>query len=104
MKFLFAELFSLSLDSRTKTKGLLEIISSAAEYEAVPVRHREDDLLRTLAQRLPNKLIASGQQSVKYNDPHNKTNLLLQAHLSRIQLGAELQQDTEMILGRVSIR
>ncbi|XKL59609.1 hypothetical protein PGB90_000625 [Kerria lacca] len=94
------ELFSLSLDSKTKMKGLLEIISSAAEYEAVPVRHREDELLRTLAQRVPNKLTTTGQQGVKYNDPHVKTNLLLQAHLSRIQLGAELQQDTEKILSK----
>lgn len=39
----------------------------------------------------------------RYNDPHIKTNLLLQAHLSRIQLGAELQGDTELILGK-SIR
>lgn len=87
------------MDSKTKIRGLLEIICSAAEYEAVPVRRKEDELLRTLAQRLPNKLIAPGQ--VKYNDPHVKTNLLLQAHLSRIQLGAELQQDTEMILSKV---
>lgn len=100
MCLLFAELFSLSLNSKTKIRGLLEIIGSAAEYEIVPVRRKEDDLLRTLAQRLPNKLLAGGQ-NVKYNDPHVKTNLLLQAHLSRIQLGAELQQDTEMILSKV---
>lgn len=40
---------------------------------------------------------------IRYNDPHIKTNLLLQAHLSRIQLGPELQGDTEQILGK-SIR
>ena len=91
------ELFSLSLNNKTKIRGLLEIISSAAEYESVPVRHREDALLKSLAQRLPNKL----QGSPKYNDPHVKVNLLLQAHLSRLQLGAELQGDTEMILGKV---
>ncbi|KDR19736.1 putative U5 small nuclear ribonucleoprotein 200 kDa helicase [Zootermopsis nevadensis] len=90
------ELFSLSLNNKTKIRGLLEIISSAAEYEDVPVRHREDNLLRSLAARLPNKLAGSP----KYNDPHNKTNLLLQAHLSRLQLGAELQGDTEAILGK----
>lgn len=99
---MLSELFSLSLNSKTKIRGLLEIIGSAAEYEAVPVRRKEDELLRTLAQRLPNKLLAGGQ--IKYNDPHVKTNLLLQAHLSRIQLGAELQQDTEMILGKVRNR
>lgn len=90
------ELFSLSLNSKTKIRGLLEIISSAAEYEDVPVRHREDNLLRSLAARLPNKLAGTP----KYNDPHVKTNLLLQAHLSRLQLGAELQGDTEAILGK----
>ncbi|KAJ9583779.1 hypothetical protein L9F63_021869 [Diploptera punctata] len=90
------ELFSLSLNSKTKIRGLLEIISSAAEYEDVPVRHREDNLLRSLASRLPNKLTGTP----KYNDPHIKTNLLLQAHLSRLQLGAELQGDTETILGK----
>lgn len=90
------ELFSLSLNNKTKIRGLLEIISSAAEYEDVPVRHREDTLLRSLAQRLPNKL----GPGAKFNDPHVKTNLLLQAHLSRLQLGAELQGDTENILGK----
>lgn len=38
----------------------------------------------------------------KFNDPHIKTNLLIQAHLSRMQLSPELQSDTEMILGKVS--
>merc|ERR1711872_1032012 len=54
-----------------------------------------DGLLRNLATRLPNKL-----QSAKFNDPHVKANLLLQAHLSRMQLSAELQQDTEIILSK----
>lgn len=36
----------------------------------------------------------------RYNDPHIKTNLLLQAHLSRLQLGPELQSDTESILSK----
>lgn len=49
-----------------------------------------------LAQRLPNKV----QPGAKYNDPHVKTNLLLQAHMSRMQLSAELQSDTEEILGK----
>ncbi|XP_017773161.1 PREDICTED: putative U5 small nuclear ribonucleoprotein 200 kDa helicase [Nicrophorus vespilloides] len=93
------EMFSLSLSSKTKIRGLIEIISSAAEYEDVPVRHHEDNLLRTLSQRLPNKLNSSAGPP-KYNDPHNKTNLLLQAHLCRLQLGAELQGDTEVILAK----
>lgn len=78
----------------------MEIISSAAEYEEVPVRHHEDNVLRSLAQRLPNKLTGPNGGLPKFNDPHIKTNLLLQAHLCRLQLGAELQGDTEVVLNK----
>ncbi|XP_037076641.1 LOW QUALITY PROTEIN: putative U5 small nuclear ribonucleoprotein 200 kDa helicase, partial [Pollicipes pollicipes] len=90
------ELFSMSLNAKTKIRGLMEIIASAAEYAELPIRHGEDSLLASLHQRLPNKL-----QKPRYNDPHTKTNLLVQAHCSRMQLSAELQQDTELILQRV---
>ena len=77
-------------------RGLLEILSSAAEYEGLPIRHKEDSLLRQLGTRVPLK-----PPQAKYNDPHVKTNLLIQAHLSRLQLSAELQTDTEEILKKV---
>uniref|UniRef100_A0A8U8BTQ9 Activating signal cointegrator 1 complex subunit 3 n=1 Tax=Geospiza parvula TaxID=87175 RepID=A0A8U8BTQ9_GEOPR len=48
-----------------------------------------------LSQKVPHKLT-----NPKFNDPHVKTNLLLQAHLSRMQLSAELQSDTEEILSK----
>lgn len=94
------ELFSLSLNNKTKIRGLLEIISSSAEYEDVVVRHHEDNILRSLSNRLPHKLTGTGDAAPKYNDPHIKTNILLQAHLSRLQLGAELQGDTELMLSK----
>lgn len=50
-----------------------------------------------LSQKVPHKLT-----NPKFNDPHVKTNLLLQAHLTRMQLSAELQSDTEEILSKVS--
>uniref|UniRef100_A0A9J8BT16 Activating signal cointegrator 1 complex subunit 3 n=1 Tax=Cyprinus carpio carpio TaxID=630221 RepID=A0A9J8BT16_CYPCA len=93
------ELFSMSLNAKTKVRGLIEIISNAAEYKNIPIRHHEDTLLRqvnqNLAQKVPHKL-----NNPKFNDPHVKTNLLLQAHLSRMQLSAELQSDTEEILSK----
>lgn len=89
------ELFSMSLNNKTKIKGLLEIVANAAEYENLPIRHGETEILRQLAVRLLNK-----QAAPKFNDPHTKTNLLLQAHLSRMQLSAELQSDTEEILSK----
>ncbi|XP_045467898.1 putative U5 small nuclear ribonucleoprotein 200 kDa helicase [Harmonia axyridis] len=97
------ELFSLSLNSKTKIRGLLEIISSATEYEDLSLRHREESILRELSYKLPNKLTSSSGGSPKFNDPHIKTNLLLQAHLCRLQLSAELQGDTENVLNK-SIR
>uniref|UniRef100_T1KEB6 Helicase ATP-binding domain-containing protein n=1 Tax=Tetranychus urticae TaxID=32264 RepID=T1KEB6_TETUR len=92
------ELFSLSLHNKTRLKSLIEIISSATEYESIPIRHREDAILKQLLSKVPNKI-----QNPKYTDPHLKTNLLFQAHLSRMTLPAELQSDTEAILTR-SIR
>lgn len=121
----------MSLNAKTKIRGLIEIISNAAEYKNIPIRHHEDTLLRQverncsdlqeaiftnctiylsshlcflfflifqLAQKVPHKL-----NNPKFNDPHVKTNLLLQAHLSRMQLSAELQSDTEEILSKVLI-
>lgn len=122
----------MSLNAKTKIRGLIEIISNAAEYKNIPIRHHEDALLRQvdkicffctahintisltskmelikleylpfvlqLAQKVPHKL-----NNPKFNDPHVKTNLLLQAHLSRMQLSAELQSDTEDILSKVEI-
>ena len=99
MNSFISEVFSRSLNSKTKMRGLLEILSSAAEYEGLPIRHKEDTLLRQLGTRVPLKL-----PQAKYNDPHVKTNLLVQAHLSRLQLSAELQTDTEEILKKVRER
>jgi pre-mRNA-splicing helicase BRR2 len=92
------ELFSMSLNNKTKIRGLIEIVAAAAEFEDLQIRHGEDAVLRNLSNKLPNKLTSGS----KFNDPHVKTNLLLQAHLSRIQLSAELQQDTESVIGNGS--
>ncbi|XP_053622297.1 U5 small nuclear ribonucleoprotein 200 kDa helicase [Plodia interpunctella] len=92
------ELFSLSLTSKTKIRGLLEIISSAAEYSELTIRHREENIIKSLAGKVPHKPQAPSGGSVKYNDPHVKAHVLLQAHLSRMQLPAELQADTQKVL------
>ncbi|XP_019848948.1 PREDICTED: U5 small nuclear ribonucleoprotein 200 kDa helicase-like [Amphimedon queenslandica] len=87
------ELFSMSLNEKTKLRGLIEILCSASEYEDLPIRHKEDSLMKQLLTKVPLKLT-----NIKYNDPHVKANLLFQAHLSRLQVSAELQNDTEEIL------
>ena len=87
------ELFSLSLNARTKIRGLIEIISNASEYENIPIRHRETEILAQILSKVPNKI-----PNAKLSDPHVKTNLLIQAHLSRLVLSAELQSDLDQIL------
>ena len=89
------ELFSMSLNNKTKIRGLVEIVAAASEFEDLQLRHGEETLLRNLSTKLPHKI-----GGAKFNDPHTKANVLLQAHLSRIQLSAELQQDTELIVGK----
>ena len=53
-RVIVAELFSMSLNNKTKIKGLIEIISNAAEYETIAIRHHEDSLLKQVgrAQKL----------------------------------------------------
>ncbi|XP_045506046.1 putative U5 small nuclear ribonucleoprotein 200 kDa helicase isoform X2 [Colias croceus] len=92
------ELFSLSLTSKTKIRGLLEIISSAAEYSELCIRHREENIIKALAAKVPHKPTSSGGGAVKYNEPQVKAHVLLQAHLSRTQLPAELHADTALVV------
>ncbi len=90
------EVYTLSLKERTKLKGLLEVVSSSAEFEVVPIRRHEDVILRRLYDRLPVKI-----DQVNFEAPHFKTFLLLQAHFSRIQLPADLVADQKLILEKV---
>lgn len=42
------ELFSKNLDSQSKMKTILDILSQSSEFEFIPIRHREDHLLKML--------------------------------------------------------
>jgi len=83
----------MSLTEKTKIRGLIEIVSNAAEFETLPMRHHEDDILRQLLQKVPYKPI-----NPKLSDPHIKANLLMQAHMSRLELPPEIQIDVQNIL------
>uniref|UniRef100_A0A1I7XD94 SEC63 domain-containing protein n=1 Tax=Heterorhabditis bacteriophora TaxID=37862 RepID=A0A1I7XD94_HETBA len=61
------ELFSMSLQAKTKLRALIEIISNASEFASVPMRHREDSVLKQLADRLPGQM-----KNQKFSDPHVK--------------------------------
>jgi pre-mRNA-splicing helicase BRR2 len=90
------EVYTLSLKERTKLKGLLEVVSSSAEFESIPIRRHEEALLQRIYDRVPVKL-----EKVDYDAPHFKTFLLLQAHFSRIHLPPDLAADQAIVLDKV---
>ena len=90
------ELFSASLGAKTKLKGLLETLCAATEFDDVPVRPGEESLVR--------RILAHAKVAVekpRYTDPHTKVNALLQAHLSRERLNADLSADARRIVRSV---
>ncbi|KAK1926565.1 putative Pre-mRNA splicing factor [Papiliotrema laurentii] len=97
ISYVTVETFSASIKETTKLKGLLEIVSSAHEFETVPIRHHEDTLLERIYDRVPVKVAKAD-----YNSPYFKTFLLLQAHFSRMTLPPDLAIDQAAILGKVT--
>lgn len=59
-------------------------MSSATEYDELPVRHNEDLINGELAKNLP--IDAKSFGNLPLWDPHVKSFLLLQSHMSRIEL------------------
>ncbi|KAJ1886808.1 Pre-mRNA splicing, partial [Kickxella alabastrina] len=105
IRYLTVEMFALSLSAKTKLRGVLDIISAADEFEALPVRHREEAVLDRIALRLPVPLpsssTAEGEGMGRWNSPRVRTHLLLQAHFSRLTLPADLAADQQWCLLRV---
>ncbi|XP_070003748.1 DExH-box ATP-dependent RNA helicase DExH12-like [Nicotiana sylvestris] len=87
------ERFNSSLTSKTKLKGMLEILASASEYEQLPIRPGEEELIR----RLIHHQRFSFENPI-YTDPHIKANALLQAHFSRQVVGGNLVSDQQEVL------
>lgn len=75
------KVFSEKLRSSMELSHVLDVLSSVAEYDQLPVRHNEDRINAVLAEqvRYPPPLHT-------VDDPHTKTSLLLQAHMSRLPL------------------
>jgi pre-mRNA-splicing helicase BRR2 len=96
ISFITMQTFLLSLNNKTKLKGLLEIVTSATEFESIQIRRHEDNILRRIYDRVPVKM----SQPV-YDSPHFKAFVLLQAHFSRMALPVDLAKDQEMILKKV---
>lgn len=96
ISYITMQTFLLSLSARTKLKGILEIVTSATEFESIQIRRHEEGILRRIYDRVPVKMA----QPV-YDSPHFKAFVLLQAHFSRMQLPIDLAKDQEVIVSRI---
>ncbi|KAJ1951926.1 activating signal cointegrator 1 complex subunit 3, partial [Linderina pennispora] len=85
-----------SIDSSNRFCDLLHLMSEAAEWAELPVRHNEDLLNRELEREVPFKL---ARGTVDYLSPHAKANLLVQKHLVRGTLpSSDYMTDTRTVL------
>ena len=96
ISFITMQTFLLSLSARTKLKGILEIVTSATEFESIQMRRHENHILRRVYDRVPVKM-----SQVSYDSPHFKAFVLLQAHFSRMQLPIDLAKDQEAIINKI---
>lgn len=96
ISYITMQTFLLSLSGKTKLKGILEIVTSATEFESIQIRRHEDNLLRRIHDRCPVKM-----SEPSYDSPHFKAFVLLQAHFSRMSLPIDLAKDQELILSKV---
>ena len=96
ISFITMQTFLLSLTARTKLKGMLEIVTSATEFEDIQMRRHEAHILRRIYDRVPVKM-----SEPAFESPHFKSFVLLQAYFSRMQLPIDLAKDQEVIVGKV---
>ncbi|GAK66043.1 sec63-domain-containing protein [Moesziomyces antarcticus] len=96
VSYVTIDVFNMSLKDKTKLRGMLEIVSSAAEFEDLPIRQHEDVLLQRLYDRLPLKL-----DRLNLLSPYHKVYILLQAHFARLTLPVDLEADQRIVLGKV---
>ncbi|KAK1375685.1 U5 small nuclear ribonucleoprotein 200 kDa helicase-like protein [Heracleum sosnowskyi] len=82
------------LTKTTKLNVLLEILTSAVEFEQLPVRPGEEELIRSLL--MNNERFSFDNPNC--TNPHVKANALLQAHFSRQPLSGDLAADQAEVL------
>ncbi|CCC04975.1 hypothetical protein SMACR_04342 [Sordaria macrospora] len=96
ISYITMQTFLLSLTAKTKLKGILEIVTSATEFEAIQIRRHEEVILRRIYESVPVKMAEP-----VFDSPHFKAFVLLQAHFSRMNLPIDLAKDQEIILTKV---
>ncbi|KAK0633434.1 Sec63 Brl domain-containing protein [Immersiella caudata] len=96
ISYITMQTFLLSLTAKTKLKGILEIVTSATEFESIQIRRHEEVILRRIYDSVPVKMAEP-----VYDSPHFKAFVLVQAHFSRMNLPIDLAKDQEVILTKI---
>lgn len=96
ISYITMQTFLLSLTGKTKLKGIMEIVTSATEFESIQIRRHEEVILRRIYDNVPVKMADPA-----YDSPHFKAFVLLQAHFSRMNLPIDLAKDQEVILTKM---
>ncbi|OQU93017.1 hypothetical protein SORBI_3001G457800 [Sorghum bicolor] len=81
LSYLTVSMFGSNIGPNTSLEVFVHILSAAAEFDELPVRHNEDNLNRILSGNVPYPV-----DQHHLDDPHVKANLLFQAHFSRAEL------------------
>ncbi|XP_020701426.1 DExH-box ATP-dependent RNA helicase DExH14 isoform X3 [Dendrobium catenatum] len=81
ISYMTVSMFGSNIGPNTSLEVFLHILSGAAEYDELPVRHNEEKLNEALSTRVPYLV-----DEQRLDDPHVKANLLFQAHFSRLEM------------------
>ncbi|CAI5530093.1 unnamed protein product [Closterium sp. Naga37s-1] len=99
LHFTTAALFTANLTSPPAAAAItletvLHVLCGAAEFDELPVRHNEEFVNAELAKHVRWKV-----DHRTYDDPHTKTNLLLQAHCARLAMPmSDYETDLKSVL------
>jgi pre-mRNA-splicing helicase BRR2 len=86
------DIIASSVTAKTKIRGVLEILSAAWEFAALPLRYGEEKTVKMLARTQPHKMPGTAY------DAHAKALVLLQCYFSRKMIPADLRADQKLIL------
>ena len=95
IQYTTVDLIASSVTSKTKTRGVMEILSASSEFASLPIRHGEERSLKIIARNLKHQLPDSAQ----FHDANTKALILLQCHFSRTSVSADMRKDQQIILG-----
>ena len=94
MSYKSAKFYYDNINKNLSIIQLLDLLSKATEFEGVPVRHNEEGINEQLSLELPIK-----SPNFNFGSSHTKTNLLIQAHFSRIPMPiSDYKTDLKTIL------